>query len=311
MVLPDTALDRAASWTRRRTLPPAGAVAPGPERVSVVLPARDEEATVGDIVQALLDGPVATGHVHEVLVVDSHSQDATAKVAAEAGARVVEAAGPVVAGKGDALLTGVREMTGGLGVFLDADVVGFRPSVAVDLVTPLQRDPALVLVKGYYDRPWDGPGEQVSGGRVTELVARPLLGERAPELAGLAQPLAGEAAFRRSALLDVDFVSGYGVDIGHVLAVHARHGLDALAQVDLGERRHRHQDLAALGRMALQVRAAFGLVLDGLERVDAEHAVPLGAEPGLTLHREVVSTWRLGSPTGLTSVRRRPHRSGS
>ncbi|MEH3032593.1 MAG: glucosyl-3-phosphoglycerate synthase [Aeromicrobium erythreum] len=295
-------LQRAQDWVARRTAPrgpvdvDALVAAKAGRRVSAILPARDESATVGLIVKQLVTGPLADGLLDEVLVVDSHSTDDTAEVAASAGATVVACDGDPADGKGAALLTGVRHLRGDLGIFLDADVTDFDPLVAARLVGPLLLDPDLVFVKGFYDRPWSAGGGPSTGGRVTELVARPLLLERVPELAGFAQPLAGEAAFRRDALAAVDVVSGYGVDVGHLLALHAAHGLDALAQADLGERRHRHQDLPALGRMSRQVAAAFDLVLDGRDTITSEHAVPVRRADGLALERTTVVTRRLGRP---------------
>ncbi|KQY60388.1 hypothetical protein ASD11_13135 [Aeromicrobium sp. Root495] len=302
------------AWFERRTLgagspdPAALAAAKAGRRVSVVLPARDEAATVGTIVSAVRSGLVDQhGLVDEVIVVDSRSTDDTARVARAAGARVVPSADVVPGldgGKGAALRTGIEEMDGDLGVFLDADVREFGVAFVLGLLAPLLTDPDLVLVKGFYDRPWDVPGDEArsrpaGGGRVTELVARPLIARHAPELAGFVQPLAGEVAFVRAAVLDLPVVSGYGVDIAMLLQTARRHGLDALAQADLGRRLHHHQDLDALGRMALQVRAAFELVApDGPDVVvDERTRTGRGADGQVVLETESVTT-RLLPPPG-------------
>lgn len=262
--------------------------------ISAVLPARNEADTVGDIVAALVSHPLTRDLITEVLVVDSHSDDDTVRCAETAGARVVSATGPPTWGKGGALRSGVARMRGSLGVFLDADVTDFDPVNAARLVAPLVFDDSLALVKGFFDRPWGGPGDQATGGRVTELVARPLILRHVPELAGLSQPLAGEAGFRRSVLGGLPFVSGYGVDIAHVLDVHRGLGLAALAQVDLGQRRHSHQDLEALSRMAVQIDAAFGLALDpSLSQIDRDYAIPVRGPGGLELRTSSVVTRRL------------------
>ena len=183
-------------------------------------------------------------------MVDSRSTDSTAERAARAGAMVYRV-GPRGrdGGKGGAMQTGLARMSGEVGVFLDADIEDFDPAFVVRLLDPLLRDPSLVIVKGFYDRPTPGGG----GGRVTELVARPLLRRIEPRLLGLTQPLAGECAFIRAPLLRLPFVSGYGVETGMLLQVLRAHGLDAIGQVDLGVRLHSQQDLDALARMTVQV----------------------------------------------------------
>jgi glucosyl-3-phosphoglycerate synthase len=221
---------------------------------SLVLPARDEEATVGRVLEAYLPLRDA-GLLDEVVVVDSLSSDATAVVARAAGATVVSSA---ERGKGEAMWRGVRASTGDLVVFADADVLDAGPHYVVGLLGPLLDDPAVHLVKGFYQRPIvavDGTVEE-HGGRVTELVARPLLSLLRPELARLVQPLAGEYAARRSLLEAVPFPTGYGVEIALLLDAFARHGADGIAQVDLGRRTHSRQSQQQLGVMAAEVMAA-------------------------------------------------------
>ncbi|MEU9027735.1 glucosyl-3-phosphoglycerate synthase [Streptomyces sp. NPDC048383] len=227
--------------------------------VSVVLPALDEEATVGRIVEVirrdLIDGP-AIALVDELVVIDSGSSDGTAKVAAAAGARVVHRDEllpriPALPGKGEVLWRSLLATTGEVVCFVDADLRDFDSAFVSGIVGPLLTDPQVQFVKAMYDRPLgDAPGQ---GGRVTELVARPLLNLHWPQLAGFVQPLGGEYAVRRSLLERLPFPVGYGVELG--LLVDALHtvGLDALAQVDVGVRLHRHQDGQALGRMAAAI----------------------------------------------------------
>ncbi|MFD9083934.1 glucosyl-3-phosphoglycerate synthase [Streptomyces erythrochromogenes] len=227
--------------------------------VSVVLPALDEEATVGAIVEVvrreLIEGlPVPL--VDELVVIDSGSADRTAEVAAKAGARVVHRDEilpriPALPGKGEVLWRSLLATTGDVVCFVDADLRDFSASFVSGIVGPLLTDPGVQFVKAMYDRPLgDAPGQ---GGRVTELVARPLLNLHWPQLAGFVQPLGGEYAVRRSLLERLPFPVGYGVELG--LLVDALHtvGLDALAQVDVGVRLHRHQDGQALGRMAAAI----------------------------------------------------------
>lgn len=230
-------------------------------RVSVVLPARDEEATVGRIV-ACIRGELADV-VDEVVVVDDGSTDRTAAAAVEAGARVVAGDGK---GKGRAMWRGAWEADGDLVAFCDADVRNFEASFVVGLLGPLLTTEDVLFVKGCYHRPLDGrPGE---GGRVTELMARPVLRVLFPELGGLRQPLGGEYAAPRAVLERLPFVEGWGVDIGLVLDVAARFGVRALAQVDLGERVHHNRPLDELGPQAEEV------LRTALARAGLQPAVP-------------------------------------
>src|SRR4051794_12890201 len=230
-------------------------------RVSVVLPARDEEATVGVLVRDLADRWVdGVPLVDELVVVDSNSSDRTAEVAAAAGADVVAAADVLPAhgdrpGKGEALWKSLAATTGDLVVFMDSDLLGDVSHYVPGLLTPLLTEPRVDYVKGCYTRPLrvDGEHRPAGGGRVTELTARPLLNALWPELAGFVQPLGGEYAGRRSALEQVPFVSAYGVEIGLLIDLLALGGLSSLAQVDLGVRRHTSQSQEALGAMAGQV----------------------------------------------------------
>ncbi|MER7623518.1 glucosyl-3-phosphoglycerate synthase [Streptomyces sp. NPDC126503] len=226
--------------------------------VSVVLPALNEEATVGDIVSVirreLMTASVPL--VDELVVIDSGSTDRTAEVAAAAGARVVARDSilpriPAVPGKGEVLWRSLMVTGGDVVCFVDADLRDFSADFVTGIVGPLLTDPDVDFVKAMYDRPLgDAPGQ---GGRVTELVARPLLNLHWPQLAGFVQPLGGEYAARRSLLERLPFPVGYGVELA--LLVDALHtvGLDALAQVDVGVRKHRHQDGQALGRMAAAI----------------------------------------------------------
>ncbi|MCJ0873713.1 glucosyl-3-phosphoglycerate synthase [Streptomyces sp. AP-93] len=239
--------------------------------VSVVLPALNEEATVGEIVEVirrdLIEGlPVPL--VDELVVIDSGSTDRTAEVAAKAGARVVHRDEvlpriPALPGKGEVLWRSLLVTTGDIVCFVDADLRDFSAAFVSGIVGPLLTDPDVRFVKAMYDRPFGqefgDPAALASakahgqGGRVTELVARPLLNLHWPQLAGFVQPLGGEYAVRRELLERLPFPVGYGVELG--LLVDALHtaGLDALAQVDVGVRLHRHQDGQALGRMAAAI----------------------------------------------------------
>jgi glucosyl-3-phosphoglycerate synthase len=263
-------LDEVQAWLHRRTSRTADwsvdrlVERKAGHRVSVVLPARDEAATIGAIVTTIRRALVErTGLVDEVLVVDSRSRDATAEVAAAAGATVVHQDAvlghlPPAHGKGEALWKGLAASSGDIVVAIDADLRDLEPAFVTGLLGPLLDDEAVSFVKGFYHRPLVGDaGVDVDGGgRVSELVARPLLNIAWPQLAGFVQPLAGEFAARRALLETVPFTTGYGVEIGMLVDVLERAGLDAMAQVDLGHRVHRHHDLQALGRMSTQIHLA-------------------------------------------------------
>jgi glucosyl-3-phosphoglycerate synthase len=227
------------------------------ERITVCIPARDEASTIGRIVDAIRRDLVeAVALVDEILVVDDGSTDGTAAVAAGAGAKVLstdEILGEhgCGTGKGEALWKGMYAATGSLIAFCDADIEGFESHFVTGLLGPLLHDRDVSFVKGFYARPDDhAPG---TGGRTTELVARPVIALLHPGLGAIVQPLSGEYAGRRDVLECLPFVQGYGVDIGLLIDVADRCGLDAIAQVDLGERVHRNRTLDELSPQALSV----------------------------------------------------------
>jgi glucosyl-3-phosphoglycerate synthase len=232
--------------------------------VSVVLPALDEQETVGPIVAAIV--PLTRGPaplVDELVVVDSGSTDRTIEAAAAAGARVVRRTDVVpelepLPGKGEVLWRALAATTGDVLCYLDSDLVDFDPAFVPALLGPLLAEDGVHLVKGFYRRPLrlETTEADTGGGRVTELLVRPLLAALRPELAGVVQPLGGEYAGTRELLESLPFAAGYGVEIGLLLDAHATRGLDAIAQVNLGVRKHRNRSLLQLGVMARQILAA-------------------------------------------------------
>jgi glucosyl-3-phosphoglycerate synthase len=238
----------------------------GATTVAVILPALNEEDTVGTIVSRIVRLADESGLIDDIVVVDSGSTDRTAERAAAAGARVVHRDDilpdlPSRPGKGEVLWRSLHATSADVVVYVDADLTDFKPHYVTGLLGPLLADPAVQLVKGFYDRPLTGVSP-VGGGRVTELVARPLLNAYLPELSGVVQPLAGEYAARRSLLERLPFAPGYGVETGILVDTVREHGIDAVAQVDLGERGHGHQDTAALGRMAATIMRTLYTRLD-------------------------------------------------
>jgi glucosyl-3-phosphoglycerate synthase len=239
--------------------------------VSVCLPARNEAGTIGPIVSQLMP-LLELGVVDQVVVVDQ-STDGTGAIARRLGAEVYEQEslmpelGPVL-GKGDAMWRSLSVLHGEVICFLDADSSeGFGAHFVCGLLGPLvlaEPGPGVAFVKGFYRRPLR-VGETVypeGGGRVTELVARPLLNLFYPQLASIQQPLAGEIAARRELLMRLPFATGYGVDIALLLDAYREVGLDGLAQVHLEVRQNAHQALRELGPMAHAVMQAVAARLE-------------------------------------------------
>lgn len=232
------------------------------ETISVCVPAREEAATIAAVVRPLMALREA-GVIDQVVVVDASSSDGTGEIAARLGAEVHRETdlatefGPP-AGKGDAIWRGLSVLTGDLVCFVDADTEGFGEHFACGLLGPLVCEPRVQYVKAFFRRPFrSGAGTAPSGGgRVTELTARPLLEAFYPPLGQFLQPLAGEMAGRRELLEQVSFCTGYGVEIGLLIDLHALVGLDEMAQVDLDVRQNRHQTIAGLAPMSAAVLAA-------------------------------------------------------
>ena len=270
--------------------------------ISVCLPARNEATTVGSIVDIIrTDLMESVPLVDEIVVVDDHSDDDTARVAAAAGAVVVDARttltdvpGP---GKGQALWKSLHQSTGDIVVWCDADIESFGSHFVAGLVGPLLTRPEISFVKGAYRRPLiEGEG----GGRVTELVARPVLSNLFPHLAAIGQPLAGEYGGRRRLLERLPFVEGYGVDIALLLDAVSLVGTGGLAEVDLGERRHRNRTLDELGPMATAVLRA-ALSRAGVEIDGSVALLRPGREPYVTSHHELPPLVEVPSYRRLTA----------
>jgi glucosyl-3-phosphoglycerate synthase len=241
----------ATDWRERRSFragqfPLERLLAAKRESVAVVLPAREVAATIGPIAQCVAELQL-TGMIDEVFVIDSASVDGTDEIAAAAGLRVVQE---------DAL---AREHAG----------------FVLGLLGPLICEPEIQFVKGCFQRPFRDPSGSAprmgEGGRVTELLARPLLNLHAPELAVFDQPLAGEVAARRELLVRLPFSVGYGVEIAMLIDAWRVVGLDGLAQVDLGVRQNDHQSLRELSAMAYAVLVSASMRFLGPEFVN-DHA---------------------------------------
>jgi nucleotide-binding universal stress UspA family protein/glycosyltransferase involved in cell wall biosynthesis len=253
--------------------------------VSLVLPTLNEEETIGPIVRRAVREMVGrVPLLDEVLVIDSASTDRTREIAEAEGARVVQHPDVLsrygsFRGKGEALWKSLYETTGDIVVWADTDVRNWHSRMVYGTLGPLLHEPRLQYVKGYYQRPivQDGVLREGGGGRVTELVARPLLNLFYPELSGFIQPLAGEYAGRRALLEQIPFFTGYAVEIGHLVDIADRAGLDALGQVDLERRVHRNQELEGLSKMS------FVIIQAVIKRLEERRKARLFAELGSTM----------------------------
>ena len=315
--MPDFTDPTVAEWFERRTFnrgPPPVEVLIEQKRASglsvgVCLPALDEAATVGTICNVISTELVGTGFVDQLVVIDSGSRDATSEVAEGAGAQVFVASDLVPTagglerpGKGESLWKSLSVMETDIVVWLDSDTRNFTASFITSLVVPLLEHDEIALTKAFYDRPFDGPTGvlPMGGARVTEISVRPLINLLYPELAGFIQPLSGEYAARKEMLLDIPFGTGYDVDILLLIEIAERAGLDALAQVDLGNRLHRNRDIPALGRMS------FEIVRTLLERLDESGRLKLAGELPQTLTQFMDHHGSRGIRTSQVTSERRP-----
>ena len=241
------------------------------QRISVCIPTLNEAGTIGEIVSTIRATLVEdSGLVDEILVIDSGSDDGTREIAAAAGASVhlsaeIAARHGSHLGKGENLWKALHVATGNIICYIDGDISNFHPGFVTGLTGPLLTDPGIDYVKAFYERPLDR-GESTlasSGGRVSEILIRPLVSLFYPELSCILQPLAGEYAARRPLLESLPFPIGYGVEIAHLIDLASAGKLPNIAQTDLVKRTHRNRDDDELGQMAF---AILQVVVRRLER---------------------------------------------
>ena len=233
--------------------------------ISLCLPTLNEEETIGkEIVMFKSELMDRYPLLDEIAVIDSGSTDRTCEIASTFGADVYLSADILPQygekkGKGENLWKAVYELTGDIIVYVDADIKNIHPRFVYGLVAPLIYRPEVHYVKAFYDRPLAfSQGVRPSGGgRVTEILVRPLFSLFFPDLTGLIQPLSGEYAVRREVLDKIPFPIGYGVETSHLIDVYEKWGMEAIAQVDLDRRLHRNQETRDLGKMAFGILRAF------------------------------------------------------
>jgi hypothetical protein len=244
--------------------------------ISLGLPTLNEEATVGKVITTVRKRLVEEFPLlDEIVLIDSGSTDYTVEIARELGIPVYQHSEILpeylsFRGKGEALWKSLYALQGDLIAWIDTDIVNIHPRFVYGVLGPLLQRDTIQYVKGFYRRPLQ-VGESLQaggGGRVTELVARPLINLFYPELSGIVQPLSGEYAGRRSALESVPFYTGYGVEIGLLLDLVERYGVSGIAQVDLRRRVHHNQPLGALSQMSFAILQVFIDHLEKRQRVD-------------------------------------------
>jgi len=229
--------------------------------ISLALPALNEEQTVGRVLKTLKNALMTRiPLLDEIVLIDSNSTDRTRQIAEKIGVPVhihqeILPQYGMRKGKGEALWKSLYCTRGDIIIWVDTDIVNIHPRFIFGLIGPLLLRPEIDFAKGFYRRPLKvGNKMQAgSGGRVTELTARPLLNLFYPELSGIVQPLSGEYGGRRKALEQLPFFSGYGVEIGLLIDMFEKFGLTSIAQVDLLERIHHNQPLDALGKMSFAI----------------------------------------------------------
>ncbi|MDR0387414.1 MAG: glucosyl-3-phosphoglycerate synthase [Treponema sp.] len=266
-------------------------------KISLAFPTLNEESTIGKEI-LVIRTELMDRHplVDEIAVIDSSSKDKTRQVAERFGARVFDSKTILpkygsFRGKGENLWKSLYVLEGDIIVWVDADISNIAPKFVYGLLGPLLEDDKIGYVKSFYERPIRSSSgiNPSGGGRVTEILVRPLFSLFYPALARLVQPLSGEYAGRRSLLERLSFSVGYGVELAHLIDIYELSGIEALAQVDLDIRVHRNQTTAALGKMAYGILGAFfsraekygsGKILKelagyhiALEREDAAHRV--------------------------------------
>ncbi|MFH1352322.1 MAG: glucosyl-3-phosphoglycerate synthase [bacterium] len=234
----------------------------GKRKISVVIPAKNEAGTIGAIVRRIKKTLMRL--VDELVVLDGGSSDGTRRIARHAGAKVFKDSNILprfrnYGGKGNALYKSMFVTSGDIIAFIDGDIKNFSERFVIGITAPLILNRKLSFVKAFYERPLveSGKIKKGEGGRVTEILARPLINTFYPELSKIRQPLSGEYAIRRRLLKKISIPSGYGVEVALLLETARLAGVGSIAQVDLGKRIHRNQHLSALGRMGFEVLQAF------------------------------------------------------
>jgi glucosyl-3-phosphoglycerate synthase len=244
-------------------------------KISLCFPTLNEEKTIGkEIIIMKSELQDRYPLIDEIAVVDSGSTDKTCEIAKEFGAKVflaedyLKQEGPAK-GKGENLWKSIYLLDGDIIIFIDADISNIHPKFAYGLIGPLLQNEDIKFVKAFYERPITLPGNVTysGGGRVTEILIRPLFCQFFPELSGIIQPLSGEFAAYREVFEKIPFPIGYGIETGMLIDICAQWGRNAIAQTNLDKRIHRNQPVASLGKMA------FGILQTFWNRLEAHNKI--------------------------------------
>jgi glucosyl-3-phosphoglycerate synthase len=234
-------------------------------KISLCIPTLNEEKTIGKEVLILRSELMERYPlIDEFAIIDSGSKDKTLEVASSYGADTYLASDILPEegdkrGKGENLWKAIHQLKGDIICYVDADISNIHPRFVYGLVAPLIQRAEVQYVKAFYDRPlnYSSGLRSSGGGRVTEILIRPLFSLFYPELTNIIQPLSGEYAARREVLEIIPFPIGYGVETSHLLDLYLKFGLDAFAQTDLDRRVHRNQTTNALGKMSFGILQTF------------------------------------------------------
>ena len=250
--------------------------------VSLGLPTKNVSETLGPIITIIkteLQDNIPL--LDQIAIIDSRSTDDTVSIAGKAGAEVyfedelLPEAG-VKKGKGEALWKSLAALKGDIVLWIDSDIRNIHPRFIYGLLGPLLINKDISFVKGFYERPiaLGSTINKTGGGRVTEILARPLINLFYPELTGFIQPLSGEYGGRRELLESVPFYTSYAVELGLLIEIEKRFGLDSIAQVDLEERIHENQSTIALGRMSFAILQAFMNLIEEDKKISLKEKLP-------------------------------------
>ncbi len=247
--------------------------------ISVCFPTLNEEKTIGKSI-VLMKAELMDRYplIDEIAVVDSGSTDRTCEIAREFGADTYIASDYLkregdFKGKGENLWKALYLLKGDIIVYVDADIQNIHHRFVYGLIGPLLLKKGVRFVKAFYERPFLTAGEtrESGGGRVTEILVRPLFSQFFPDLSVVIQPLSGEYAGYREIFEQIPFPIGYGVETGMLIDIYQKWGLDILAQTDLDQRVHRNQATKALGKMSFGILQTFWNRLDKYKDLGPVH----------------------------------------
>lgn len=243
-------------------------------KISVGIPTLNEEKTIKNIVRTIKKNLFDKKIIDEIAVIDSGSEDNTCRIAGKEGADIYHADNYIegykkIKGKGVNLWKSIYLLKGDIIVWIDGDIENIHPRFVYGLIGPLLANEKIKFVKAFYERPIKIKEKlyPTGGGRVTEILVKPLMNLFFPELSGMLQPLSGEYAVRRDVLEKIPFFAGYPVETGMLIDIHKRCGLDAIAQTNMGKRIHRNRRLPALKKMSFEIIQAFLLRAEQLGKL--------------------------------------------